>query len=93
MKHNLEDQTKAALMIFCAHALTMNDEYTRFLGMFKHQEKQKFNDLINACKSFVSTIKERMPKDDVENIKQLQELMHDFYYSLIKGEEVEIIKK
>lgn len=86
------EQAERAILIFCAHAMTMSDEYTRFLGMFKFKEKQKFNDLVKACESFVKTMKDNLTEEKQENVQELNDLMCDFYYSLIKGESIKIIK-
>lgn len=87
----LEKQERA-LLIFCAHALTMSDEYTRFLGQFKFQEKQKFNALKFACEEFVKTIYKNLDDHKLQQVKDLNDMMCDFYYSLINGEEIEIVR-
>ena len=67
------EQAERAILIFCALAMTMSDEYTRFLGMFKFKEKQKFNDLVKACEAFVKTMKDNLTEEKQENVQELVE--------------------
>ena len=71
----------------------MSDEYTRFLGQFKFSEKQKFNALKFACEDFVKTIEKNLDEHKIQQVKDLNDMMCDFYYSLINGDDIEIIRK
>lgn len=84
MDKDLELQTYKALMLFMAMAKAQNDEYTRFLGMFKHKDKQVFNELIKASNRFVSVVYDSMDQETQQTVDQIQDLMHDFVYQVIE---------
>ena len=83
----LEQQTQRALIVFCANALVQNEQYTHFLGRFKHLEKQKFNDLIRASNMFVKTIKANLDTESLKAVSDMENYMHDFIFTLIEGKE------
>ena len=88
----LEQQTQRALIVFCANALVQNEQYTHFLGRFKHLEKQKFNDLIRASNMFVKTIKANLDTESLKEVSDMENYMHDFIFTLIEGKEFINIK-
>jgi hypothetical protein len=88
----LEQQTQRALIVFCANALVQNEQYTHFLGRFKHLEKQKFNDLIRASNMFVKTIKAKLDTESLKAVSDMENYMHDFIFTLIEGKEFINIK-
>ena len=88
----LEQQTQRALIVFCANALVQNEQYTHFLGRFKHLEKQKFNDLIRASNMFVKTIKANLDTESLNAVSDMENYMHDFIFTLIEGKEFINIK-
>lgn len=81
------ERTQRALIAFCAIAKTNNEMYTNFLGMFKHKEKQKFNDLIRASEAFCKTINENMDEQSKKATDDMESYMHDFLFTLIEGNE------
>lgn len=83
-KEELEQQVHRALLMFIAQAKTMNESYTHFLGMFKHSEKQAFNNLVSASNMFCKTIKNNLPQDSIDAADKLEEYMQDFMFTLIK---------
>lgn len=87
------EQTQRALIVFCALARTNNEQYTRFLGMFKHLEKQKFNDLIRASESFVKTINSNLDAESLKAVDDMENFLHDFIFDLIEGKEFTIFDK
>lgn len=80
----LEQQVHRALLMFIAQAKTMNESYTHFLGMFKHSEKQAFNNLVSASNMFCKTIKNNLPQESIDAADKLEEYMQDFMFTLIK---------
>jgi hypothetical protein len=91
-KEQIEEQTRRALIVFCANALVQNEQYTHFLGRFKHLEKQKFNDLIRASDMFVKTIKTNLDEVSLKAVSDMENYMHDFIFTLIEGKEYINIK-
>ena len=91
-KEELEDQTQRALTVFCSLAIVQNEQYTHFLGRFKHLEKQKFNDLIRASDMFVKTIKTNLDEVSLKAVSDMENYMHDFIFTLIEGKEYINIK-
>lgn len=83
----LEQQTQRALIVFCALSTVQSEAYTHFLGRFRHLEKQKFNDLIRASDMFVKTIKTNLDEQSLKAVEQMTDYMHNFTYTLIKGDE------
>lgn len=83
----LEQRTQRALIVFCAIAKTNNEQYTNFLGMFKHSEKQKFNDLIRASESFVKTIYANLDPESLKAVEDMETYLHDFIFTLVEGKE------
>jgi hypothetical protein len=83
----IEQQTQRALIVFCSLSMVQGDAYTHFLGRFKHLEKQKFNDLIRASDMFVKTIKTNLDAESLKAVEQMTDYMHNFVYTLIKGDE------
>ena len=79
--------THRALLIFIALSKTQNESYTRFLGMFRHGEKQAFNNLINASNLFCSKISDNLPAESVEAADKLEGYFQDFLYTLIQNGE------
>ena len=90
---NINERTQRALITFCALSLVQNQQYTHFLGMFKHAEKQKFNDLIRASESFVKTIQSNLDKDSLKAVEDMENYMHNFIFDLVEGKEFVIINK
>lgn len=86
-KEELEQRTHRALLMFIAQAKTMNESYTHFLGMFKHSEKQAFNNLVAASNMFCKTIKNNLPQESIDAADKLEEYMQDFMFTLIKNGE------
>lgn len=84
LQEELQEQTRRALMIFCALSKVQNESYTRFLGMFKHTEKQKFNDLRKASDIFCRTVGDNFPDESIDAVNKLEEYFQDFIFSLIK---------
>ena len=87
------EQTQRALIVFCALARTNNEQYCHFLGMFKHLEKQKFNDLIRASESFVKTINSNLDAESLKAVDDMENFLHDFIFDLIEGKEFTIFDK
>jgi hypothetical protein len=58
--------------------------------MFKHLEKQKFNDLINASESFVKTINSNLDAESLKSVDDMENYLHDFIFDLIEGKEFTI---
>lgn len=85
--NELQERTQRALIVFCAIAKVNNEQYTNFLGMFKHTEKQKFNDLIRASESFVKTINANLDEQSLKAVEDMENYMHDFIFSLVEGKE------
>lgn len=84
---NINERTQRALITFCAIAKVNNEQYTNFLGMFKHAEKQKFNDLIRSSESFVKTIQTNLDKDSLKAVEDMENYMHNFIFDLVEGKE------
>jgi len=89
MNHSneLQERTQRALITFCAIAKVNNEQYTNFLGMFKHTEKQKFNDLIRASESFVKTINANLDEQSLKAVEDMEEYLHQMIFDLIEGKE------
>jgi len=83
----LQERTQRALIVFCAIAKVNNEQYTNFLGMFKHTEKQKFNELIRASESFVKTINSNLDPESLKAVEDMENYMHDFIFTLVEGRE------
>ena len=47
MKETITNQADITIRLFVAIAKTLDEEYTRFIGMFKHEKKKAFNQLVN----------------------------------------------
>ncbi|WP_298845696.1 hypothetical protein [uncultured Clostridium sp.] len=84
LQEELQQQTHRALLIFCALSKVQNESYTRFLGMFKHSDKQKFNELIKSSNMFCKTIETNFPEDSIKSVNSLEEYFQDFIFSLVK---------
>lgn len=84
------EQTQRALLMFVALAKVQNQAYTQFIGMFKHEEKQRFNDLIRASESFAKTVRANMDDKSIEATNQLEDYFMEFCFTLIKGNEFNI---
>lgn len=84
-QEDLSQQTHRALLMFIAQAKVQNESYTHFLGMFRHSDKQKFNNLIVASESFCKTIKHNLPQESIDAVDRLEEYFQDFMFSLIKN--------
>lgn len=82
------EQTQKALLMFVALAKVQNQAYTQFLGGFRHQEKQKFNDLIRASESFAKTVRANMDAQSLEATDKLEDYFMEFCFSLIQGKEL-----
>ena len=87
LSNKLQERTQRALIVFCAIAKVNNEQYTNFLGMFKHAEKQKFNDLIRSSESFVKTINANLDEQSLKAVEDMEEYMHNFIFSLVEGKE------
>ena len=87
LSNKLQERTQRALIVFCAIAKVNNEQYTNFLGMFKHAEKQKFNDLIRSSESFVKTINANLDEQSLKAVEDMENYMHDFIFSLVEGKE------
>lgn len=72
-----------ALLMFIAMSKVQNNSYTHFLGMFKHSEKQAFNNLINASNLFCSAVSKNLPQENIDAADKLEEYFQDFIYTLI----------
>lgn len=81
---DLQQQTHRALLMFIAIAKVQDNAYTRFLGMFKHNEKRKFNEFIIASNSFCKTVEANLPTESVEAADKLEEYFQDFIFTLIQ---------
>jgi hypothetical protein len=84
---NLEERTQRALIVFCALAKVNNEQYTNFLGMFKHSEKQKFNNLIIASESFVKTVNSNLDPKSLKAVEDMESYLHNFIFTLVEGRE------
>lgn len=93
MNQDLELQTYKALMLFIAMAKAQNEEYTRFLGMFRHKDKQLFNELIRVSERFSNSVYGSMTDETKETVDQIQEMMHDFIYQIVETGEFKQIDK
>lgn len=93
MDKDLEIQTYKALMLFIAMAKAQNEEYTRFLGMFRHRDKQLFNELIRASEKFSKSVYESMTTDTKETVDEIQEMMHNFIHQVIETAEFKVLDK
>lgn len=85
-----QQQLQRALMVFCAIAKVNNEQYTHFLGMFKHAEKQKFNEFITASESFCKTIKHNLDAESLKAVEEMENYMHEFIFTLIEGKEFKL---
>lgn len=81
----LQERTQRALLMFIALSKVQNESYTHFLGMFKHSEKQKFNDLIRASESFMKTVSVNLRKDEIDAVDKLEVYFQEFVFSLVKN--------
>ena len=84
LQEEISQQTHRALLIFCALSKVQNESYTRFLGMFKHEDKHKFNELIKSSNMFCKTIETNFPDKSKDAVDKLEEYFQDFIFSLIK---------
>lgn len=83
----IQQQTHRALIMFIALSKVQNESYTHFLGMFKHDEKQAFNDLINASNKFIKTSKNNLPAESQKATDDLEAYFQEFCFTLIKEQE------
>lgn len=83
----LQQQTHRALILFIALSKVQNESYTHFLGMFKHADKQAFNDLITASNRFCNGIKKNLPTESVKATDDLEAYFQDFCFTLIQESE------
>lgn len=73
-----------ALLIFIAISKVNNEGYTRFLGAFKHDEKQSFNNLVKASELFCKTVSANFPKESIEAADKLEEYFTEMIFTMIK---------
>ena len=86
----LNEQTQRALLMFIALTKVQNESYTHFLGMFKHSEKQKFNQLIVASESFAKTVEANLNETEINAVNQLEAYFQEFVFELIRDGKFEI---
>lgn len=86
-KEEKEQIIHRALLMFIAMAKVQDESYTRFLGMFKHTEKQAFNNLITASNLFCKTIQANLPQESIDAADKLEEYFQDFIFTLIQSGE------
>ena len=91
MNEDLELKTYKALVLFIAMAKAQNEEYTRFIGMFKHKDKQVFNELIKAGNRFCSVVYDNLNEENRQTVDQIQDLLHDFVYQIVETGEFKAI--
>jgi len=86
----IQERTQRALLMFIALSKVQNESYTHFLGMFKHSEKQKFNDLIRASESFMKTVSVNLRKDEIDAVDKLEVYFQEFVFSLVKNGDYDV---
>lgn len=85
--NQLQQQTHRALILFIALSKVQNESYTHFLGMFKHDDKQAFNDLIKASNRFCKGVKKNLPPESIKATDDLEAYFQDYCFTLIKEQE------
>lgn len=83
---NLTKTQKAetTIRMFVSIAKCLDDESTRFIGTFKHQQKRNYTLLLDAIKAFSTTVKANMQIDNINECEKIQDYLHDLIYDLIK---------
>lgn len=87
LKEETKQRTHKALIIFIALSRVQNESYTHFLGMFKHEQKQIFNHLINASNTFIKTVEKTLPQQSINATNELEEYFQGFTATLIDDKE------
>lgn len=88
----LQQQTHRALLLFIALSKVQNESYTHFLSMFKHDEKQAFNDLIVASNRFIKTTTKNLPIESQKATDDLEAYFQEFCFTLIQEQEFKFDK-
>lgn len=88
----LQQRTHRALILFIALSKVQNESYTHFIGMFKHSDKQAFNDLITASNRFISGVKKNLPEESIKATDDLELYFNEFCFTLIKEQEFDFDK-
>lgn len=90
-KETITNQADITIRLFVAIAKTLDEEYTRFIGTFKHEKKQAFNQLVNDLSAFQSSVKVNMTPENIANCELLQDYLHNLIADLITSENVKDI--
>ena len=90
-KETITTQADITVRLFVAIAKTLDEEYTRFIGTFKHEKKKAFNNLITDIAAFQSTVKVNMTSENIANCEVLQDYLHNLIADLITKDTVKDI--
>lgn len=71
------------IKMFVAITKTLDDESTRFTGIFKHEQKKAFTNLLNSITLFNSTVKANMYVTDIDECEKIQDYIHGLIYDMI----------
>ena len=66
-------------------AKAQNEEYTRFLGMFSHRDKQLFNELIRVSERFNRQVYSRLDEESKKAVETVQDMLHDFVFKVVEN--------
>lgn len=70
--------------MFVAISKCLDDESTRFIGTFKHEQKRNYTLLLDAIKMFNNTVKTNMQPYNINECERIQDYLHNLIYDLIK---------
>lgn len=90
-KETITTQADITVRLFVAIAKTLDEEYTRFIGEFKHDKKKAFNNLITDISAFQSSVKQNMTEENIANCEVLQDYLHNLIADVIKSDSVKDI--
>jgi hypothetical protein len=87
MKNKIQ-LANSAIEIFVALSKSIDGESTRFIGLFKHDKKKAYNQLLIDLQTFLETVTKNVCPENIEQC----EILEDYIYKMIV-DEIEIQKR
>lgn len=83
-KEKIVNEADITIRMFVSICKTLDDESVRYIGLFKHEQKKAFKNLLESINSFSYTIKANMQPDNIKECERIQDYLHDLVYSVIQ---------
>lgn len=83
-KAQLTLQSEYTIRMFVSICKTLDDESVRYIGLFKKEQKQTYNTLLESIKSFSYSIKANMDEANIKECERIQDYLHDLVADMIK---------